>query len=92
MASDEVLLHVSLPATQRSYEFRVSGGLVVHDVARMMGTMLAAVEPHRFVASRDERLMCLDGEQAGSMLNTDATIREFVADGTLVDGSSLALV
>ncbi len=89
---DKVLLRVLLPATQRTYELRVSWDLDAGHVARLASTLLAAAERDRFVPSARPALMLLEGSDAGRLLADDAVMRDFVADATLTDGSTVALV
>lgn len=91
--TDKVLLSVTLPATGRSYEFRVPLCLTVEVAARLMSGILATTESALYEASDDVDLMYLDELPVrGGQLNPNETIRALVEQGALVDGSHLALV
>lgn len=89
--ADKILLSVKLPATGRSYEFRVPYDLTVEQCARLVSSILDRAEPARYDASWGVDLMLLDGPGAGGQLNPNETIRALVEQGALVNGSHLAL-
>ncbi len=89
---NKVLLNVFLPATQRSYEFRVPLDLTIEEGATLMSRILASREQVRYEASSEVDLMPLSGEGCGAILNPNETFKFYVSHGQLVDGSSAALV
>ena len=88
---NKVLLRVFLPATQKSYEFRVPLDLQVEDGARLISRILSSRDPVRYEASEDVDLMMLDGDEAGAILSPRETFKWYVQHEWLVDGSHLAL-
>lgn len=89
---DKVLLLVRLPATQRTFELRVSADLTVRQAAGMIARLVATRERERYLAGDDVGLMPLEGEHAGELLDADARVRDFVHEGVIRDGALLALV
>ena len=66
---NKVLLNVTLPATQRTYEFRVPLDLTIEEGTRLMSRILATRDQVRYAASDDVDLMLLSGEGTGAILN-----------------------
>lgn len=89
---NKVLLNVNLPATQRSYEFRVPLDLTVEEGARLMSRILATRDQVRYAASDEVDLMLLSGKGTGAILNPKATFKFYVSQGQMMDGSPVALV
>ena len=89
---NKVLLNVLLPATQRTYEFRVPLDLTIEEGARLMSRILATREQVRYAATEDVDLMLLAGEGEGAVLNPRETFKFYVSHGQLVDGMPAALV
>lgn len=89
---NKVLLNVTLPATQRSYEFRVPLDLTVEEGARLMSRILAAREQVRYAASEEVDLMLLSGSGEGAILNPKETFKFYVSHGQITDGMPAALV
>ncbi len=89
---DKVLLSVKLPATGGLYEFRVPFDLTVDQAARLISQVLGRREPSRYDSSGAVDLMLLDEGGAGGQLNPNETVRALVEQGTLADGSHVALV
>ena len=89
---NKVLLNVTLPATQRSYEFRVPLDLTVEEGTRLMSRILAAREQVRYAASDEVDLMLLSGEGTGAILNPKETFKYYVSRGQMTDGSPACLV
>lgn len=89
---NKVLLNVFLPATQKSYEFRVPLDLSVEEGSRLISRILNARESVRYAASDDVDLMMLDGQNAGAILSPLETFKWYVEHEQIVDGSSLALM
>lgn len=88
----KVLLLVRLPSTGRTYEMRVSWDLTVCQATGLVSSILADRERGRHLPRSDEAFMLIEGEEAGMLLDGDALIRDFVSDGTIADGSAVALV
>lgn len=88
---DKVLVGVFLAATQRTYEFRIPFDLQVGEVANLIARMLASRERCRFAAPAAADLMYVDGDAAGTLLDSARTVRELVLTGRLVDGQLVAL-
>ncbi|MGI6216409.1 MAG: hypothetical protein ACOYIK_02235 [Coriobacteriales bacterium] len=86
---DKVLLKVKLPATQRSYEFRLPFDLTVDEGAGLVSSILATRESTYFEDCGGADFMLLT---SGDELNPNETFRALVEQGVLVDGSSVALV
>lgn len=89
---NKVLVNVTLPATQRTYEFRVPLDLTVEEGARLMSRILATRDQMRYAASDEVDLMLLAGEAAGAILNPRETFKFYVSAGQMMDGSPVALV
>ncbi len=97
---DKIMLDVLLPATQRSYEFRVPFDLTVDQAAQLMARILATREPASYEADGNADLMLRrvgpDGRSAGmsdgEMLNPNETFRALAERNVLVDGSPVAIV
>ena len=89
---NKVLLNVTLPATQRTYEFRVPLDLTIEEGTRLMSRILATRDQVRYAASDDVDLMLLSGEGAGAILNPRETFRFYVSHGQMMDGSPAAIV
>lgn len=91
---DKVLLNVALPATAKTYEFRVPLDLNVEDASGLMADVLARREPARFEAPRggSDLMLCDEGGMAGDTLNPNETVRALVEQGVLYDGAPVALV
>lgn len=89
---DKVLLNVLLPATGRSYEFRVPFDLTVDEASQLMARILASQESERYAADGTADLMVVGNvPAAGEQLNPNETFRALVEQGALVDGSAVAL-
>ena len=89
---NKVLLDVKLPATQRSYEFRVPLDMTVEEGARLMSRILATRDQVRYEASDDVDLMLLSGEGTGALLNPKETFKYYVGHGQMTDGTPVCLV
>ena len=89
---NKVLLNVTLPATQRTYEFRVPLDMTVEEGARLLSRILASREQVRYAATDDVDLMLLAGEGAGAILNPKETFKFYVSHGQMMDGSPAVLV
>ena len=89
---NKVLLNVVLPATRRSYEFRVPLDLTIEEGARLMSRILATREQVRYDATEDVDLMLLSGAGEGAILNPKETFKFYVSQGQMMDGSPAALV
>lgn len=89
---NKVLLNVLLPATQRTYEFRVPLDLSIEEGTRLMSRILATRDQVRYAATDDVDLMLLSGEGEGAILNPCETFKFYVSQGQLMDGSPAALV
>lgn len=89
---NKVLLNVFLPATQKSYEFRVPLDLTVEEGSRLISRILSTRDSVRYEASEDVDLMMLDGRDAGAVLSPRETFKWYLERNQLVDGSSLALM
>lgn len=89
---EKVMVRVRLPATQRTYEFRVPFDLNVRSSAELMARLLSTREGVRFIPDVSAHLMLLDGKDAGALLEGNRSIRGLVLEGVLVNGSELALV
>lgn len=89
---DKVILNVTLPATGKAYEFRVSFDLLAGQAADLMASLLSSREGCRYVAPAAADLMYAQGSRAGELLEEGTSIRALVAAGELVDGQELALV
>ena len=89
---NKVLLNVSLPATQRTYEFRVPLDLSIEEGCRLMSRILATRDQVRYAASDDVDLMLLAGEGEGAILNPKETFKFYVSQGQMMDGSPVVLV
>ncbi len=89
---NKILLNVFLPATQKSYEFRVPLDLSVEEGSRLISRILNSRETVRYAASDDVDLMMLDGKDSGAILSPLETFKWYVEHNQLVDGSSLALM
>lgn len=91
---DKVLLDVLLPATGKTYEFRVPFDLTVEQASGLMAQIIAQREPARYAAPRGCDLMILaqDSASSGNQLNPNESFRALVEQGVLGDGSSVALV
>ena len=88
---DRLLLNVTLPATQRAYEVCVSLDLIVCEATEVMVRMIDEVTHGLFLPTGHERLMLLDGEDKGSLLDPHARLGVLAQD-VLVDGIRVALV
>lgn len=90
---DKVLVSVLLPATRRRYEFRVPLDMVVEEAARMVSEILGSRERGSYLPGAAPALVLIDPASgaAGELLNPREIVRNLVEQGTLVDGSSLAL-
>jgi len=89
---NKVLLNETLPATQRSYEFRVPLDLTVEEGARLMSRILATRDQVRYAASDEVDLMLLSGDGTGAILNPKETFKYYVSHGQMMDGSPACLV
>lgn len=89
---NKVLLNVTLPATQQTYEFRVPLDLSIEEGARLMSRILATRYQVRYAASDEVDLMLLTGEGTGAILNPKETFKFYVSHGQMTDGSPAALV
>lgn len=89
---NKVLLNVLLPATQRTYEFRVPLDLSIEEGTRLMSRILATRDQVRYAATDDVDLMLLSGEGEGAILNPRETFKFYVSQRQLMDGSPAALV
>ena len=89
---NKVLLNVFLPATQKSYEFRVPLDLTVEDGSRLISRILSTRDSVRYASSEDVDLMMLDGSNSGAILSPRETFKWYVEHNQIVDGSSLALM
>ena len=89
---NKVLLNVTLPATQRTYEFRVPLDLTIEEGARLMSRILATRDQVRYAVSDEVDLMLLSGEGTGAILNPKETFKFYVSHGQMMDGSPAALV
>ncbi len=89
---DKVTLNVVLPATGKTYEFRVSFDLLAGQAADLMANLLSSCEGCRYVASAAADLMFADGPHAGTLLDEKTTIRSLVVADDLYDGQELVLV
>jgi hypothetical protein len=89
---NKVLLNVFLPATQKSYEFRVPLDLSIEEGSRLISRILSSRDAVRYASSEDVDLMMLDGESAGAVLSPLESFKWYVEHNQLVDGSSLALM
>ena len=89
---NKVLLNVFLPATQKTYEFRVPLDLTVEEGSRLISRILSTRDSVRYTASDDVDLMMLDGKNAGAILSPLESFKWYVEHNQLVDGSSLALM
>ncbi len=89
---NKVLLNVLLPATRRTYEFRVPLDLTIEEGARLMSRILATREQVRYAATEDVDLMLLAGEGEGAVLNPRETFKFYVSHGQMMDGSPAALI
>ena len=90
--TDRVLLAVLLPATGARYEFRISLELSVAEGASLMSRILSVREQARYCVQDSCSLMPLEGEEAGELLDGEATFRQLVARDRLVDGMRVALM
>ncbi len=90
--ADKVLLLVRLPTTRCTYEVRVCVDLTVGEAATMIASLVAAREERRYLPGDDVGLMVLEGEHAGRLLEGTASLRDFVCEGMVCDGTLLALV
>lgn len=90
---DKLLLSVLLPATQRTYEFRVPLDLTVEQAASLVSQLLGRREGASYQAAKGVDLMLCDahGPQTGEELNPNETFRALVEQGVLVEGSTVAL-
>lgn len=93
---DKVLLDVLLPATQKTYEFRIPFDLTVDQASQLMARILATREPVRYEADGNADLMLRGvagtNVSSGEMLNPNETFRALVEQGVLVDGAPVVLV
>lgn len=89
---NKVLLNVFLPATQKTYEFRVPLDLSVEEGSRLISRILGTRDSVRYVATEDVDLMMLDGRSAGAILSPRETFKWYIEHEQLVDGSYLALL
>lgn len=90
--NEKVLLYVRLAATRRTYEFLVPLHLTVLDATQLIVRLLAERESPLYQVTEDARLMYVEGERAGSLLDSNACFCTLVSDSHIVDGSLLALV
>lgn len=88
---EKLFLNVLLPATQMLFEFRVPLDVTTKDAAWLMSSVLATEEPLFWQVQNDTEIMLLEGKDAGRLLPHDATVRDLVDCGALVDGASVAL-
>ena len=88
---NKVLLNVFLPATQKSYEFRVPLDITVEEGARLISRILGTRDSVRYSPTDDADLMMLDGQNSGAILSPKESFKWYVEHNQLVDGSSLAL-
>lgn len=91
--NDKVLLNVFLPATQRSYEFRVPYDMTVDESVDLIGNILASREPARYTNNGEADLILMDqGELGvGVTLNPNETLRALVEQQTLFNGSRVII-
>lgn len=89
---DKVTLNVALPATGKTYEFRVSYDLLAGQAADLMANLLSSREGCRYVAPAAADLMYADGSRAGALLDAGTPIRTLVVADDLFDGRELVLV
>ena len=88
----KVLVSVLLPATQRSYEFRVPLELDMGQVADLMAAILEARERTRYAAPPHAGLMALEGEHVGLPYKDNELVGDLVAQEEIADGQPLALI
>jgi hypothetical protein len=86
---DKVLLEIVLPATRRTYEFRIPFDLTVDEAAGLVSNILATRESTYYESNGGADLMLLS---SGDELNPNETFRALVEQGVLVDGTRVALV
>ncbi len=88
---DKVRIEVLLPATQRTYDFRVPFDITVEQGAQLISRILAARESARYAANNEVDLMFLDGPLSGQIVNPKETFRSLVLSNDVVEGSQMML-
>ncbi|MGN0034716.1 MAG: hypothetical protein ACI364_03190 [Coriobacteriales bacterium] len=90
---NKILLSVKLPASGRTYEFRVPLDSTVDQSAKLISHLIASCEPARYEESDGADLVLLGTaeEGGGRELNPNETFRALANQGVLVDGSRIAL-
>lgn len=90
--SDKVFLRVRLAATQKTYGFLVPLSLSVAQATQLIERLLAERESPLFQMAQEARLMHVEGEHAGRLLDPMAFLGDLVRESSIVDGSLVALV
>ncbi|MDO4536950.1 MAG: hypothetical protein Q4B54_02230 [Coriobacteriales bacterium] len=89
---DKLCVRVRLAALGKDFEFRIPYSLRVGEVARLMAHILALREEPLFEEPPGVRLMLLEGEHAGELLDNESLVEAYVAQDVLLAGTVLALV
>lgn len=90
--NEYIILNVLLPATGKSYEFRVPEESTVEESIRLISTILASVESEFYEDSQESDLVIRQpGDTQGVMLNPKESYRNLVKQGLLTNGARLML-
>lgn len=90
--NEYIILNVLLPATGKSYEFRVPEESTVEESIRLISTILASVESEFYEDSQESDLVIRQpGDTQGVMFNPKESYRNLVKQGLLTTGARLML-